>query len=72
MDKKLNEYRVFPRVMLVFMMFMMWEFHQWFTQYGKLTVLDMSEWHIVGYGTVIATFVGFAKFYMDTRTGKVN
>jgi len=69
MDKKLNDYRVFPRLMIVFMMYMLFTFHNWFTQNNTLTVVDMSEWAIVGYGTVLATFVGFAKYYMETTTG---
>lgn len=72
MDQTLNKYRVFPRLMMFFMMYMMYMFHDWFTQGGTLTIVDMSEWALVGYGTVIATFVGFAKFYMDTgnKVGK--
>ena len=66
MDKILNKYRVFPRAMMLFMMGMMLQFHNWFTQNGTISVTEMSEWHIMGYGTVIATFVGFAKFYMET------
>lgn len=52
------------------MMYMMWVFHDWFTQGGALTVVEMSEWAIVGYGTVLATFVGFAKYYMESTGTK--
>ena len=70
MHNKLNDYRVFPRLMMLFMMWMMWRFHLWFTQNGTLTVINMSEWAVIGYGTVIATFVGFAKYYMETSSGQ--
>jgi len=66
----INSNRVFPRLMMAFMMLMMWRFHNWFTQDGTLSVLQMSEWSLVGYGTVMATFVGFAKFYMETGVVK--
>lgn len=46
------------------MMYMMWAFHDWFTQNGELTVVNMSEWALVGYASVLATFVGFAKYYI--------
>lgn len=64
MNKTLNDYRVFPRIMMGFMMYMMWAFHDWFTQNGELTVVNMSEWALVGYASVLATFVGFAKYYI--------
>ena len=70
MDQKLNDYRVFPRLMMIYMMYMMYKFHDWFTQHGTLTVVDMSEWAIIGYGTVLATFVGFAKYYMETSNAR--
>jgi hypothetical protein len=67
MHETIDKYRVFPRFMMMFMMYMMLVFHDWFTQGGTLKVTDMGEWAIVGYGTVMATFVGFAKFYMESR-----
>ena len=72
MHNKINHYRVFPRLMMAFMMYMMWAFHQWFTQGGVLSVTDLTEWALVGYGVVIGTFVGFAKFYMETGTKNSN
>ena len=67
MNNKLDDYRVFPRLAMFFMMFMMLQFHNWFTQNGTLTVVDMSEWALVGYASVIATFVGFMKYYIGGR-----
>jgi len=66
MDKKLNDYRVFPRAMVLFMMYMLLQFHCWFTQNGTISIVDINEWALIGYGSVLATFVGFAKFYMET------
>ena len=62
-----NQWRVFPRLIAVFVMYMMYEFHMWFTQDGTLTITEMSEWSLLGYASVQATSVGFFKFYMDTK-----
>jgi hypothetical protein len=62
-----NQWRVFPRIIAVFVMYMMWAFHDWFTQGGTLTINEMSEWALLGYASVQATSIGFFKFYMDTK-----
>lgn len=65
-----DDFRIFPRLVLGFMAYMLWEFHQWFTQDGTIVITDMMEWTLVGYATVIGAYVGFFKFYMDS--GKTN
>lgn len=67
MNKKLNDYRVFPRLAMLFMMFLMLQFHAWFTQDGTLNVTDINEWALAGYASVMATFVGFMKYYIGDR-----
>ena len=62
----LNNYRAFPRIIMGFMAYMLWDFHNWFTQDGTLSVTDMKEWTLVGYATVIGAYVGLVKFYLDT------
>jgi hypothetical protein len=42
----------------------------WFTNNHTLLVTEMSEWHIVGYGTVVAGYVGLWKFYFETGLTK--
>lgn len=64
--QKFNEWRIFPRVALVFMGYLLYTFHMWFTQDNTVNVLDMSEWHIVGYASVVGVFVGLLKFYFET------
>lgn len=71
-DILINDYRVFPRLMMIFMMYMMINFHNWFTVNNTLPVTEMSDWALIGYGSVLATFVGFAKFYMETRGDRSN
>lgn len=72
LHETLSNYRVVPRIIAGFVIYSMWAFHQWFTQDGALAITDMSEWALIGYGTVQATFVGFFKFYMDSGCKKVN
>ena len=64
--KEFNDWRVFPRLGMVFMSGMFVWFHLWFTGYGETSVINMSEWHIVGYGTVVAGYIGLWKFYFET------
>lgn len=63
---KFNEWRIFPRLGMIFMSYMLYLFHMWFTGDGSISVTDMSEWHIVGYGTVVGVYVGLWKFYFET------
>ena len=67
----LNDYRVFPRIMMGFMMYHMLVFHNWFTMNNTIPVTSMSEWALIGYASVLATFVGFAKYYMETTNKKI-
>lgn len=64
--QRLDDFRVFPRIIMIFMAYMLWTFHNWFTQDNTLKVTDMHEWTLVGYATVIGAYVGLAKFYLDT------
>lgn len=64
--EQFNDWRIFPRLGMVYMNYMFYLFHMWFTQDGTISVLSMSEWHIVGYGTVVAAYAGLWKFYYDT------
>lgn len=64
--QEFNDWRVFPRLGMMFMSYMLYLFHMWFTQNNTLPVTELSEWHIVGYGTVIAAYAGLWKFYFET------
>ena len=66
--KKINQWRVIPRIIAFFVMYMMYAFHMWFTNNGELLITDMSEWSLVGYASVQATSIGFFKFYMESGT----
>lgn len=61
-----NEHRIFPRVIAIFLGYMLYSFHTWFTADGTISVLEMKEWSIVGYATVVGAFVSFGKFYVET------
>jgi hypothetical protein len=64
--EKFNEWRVFPRLGMVFMSYMLYAFHIWFTNDSTLLVTDLDEWSLIGYGTVVAGYVGLWKFYFET------
>jgi len=58
-----NKHRIFPRFVAIVILYIFYQFHLWFT---SVPITDIKEWAIVGYGTVLATVVGFAKFYMES------
>jgi hypothetical protein len=65
--RSFNNWRVFPRLGMVFMSAMLVWFNVWFFQ---TPVTEMSEWHLVQYGVVVGAFIGLWKFYFET--GKVD
>jgi hypothetical protein len=68
--ERFNAWRVFPRLGMVFMSYMLYIFHMWFTGDGTVQVTDLNEWAFVGYGTVVAGYVGLWKFYFETGSKK--
>lgn len=73
LHEALDEYRMFPRLIIGFMAYMFAQFHVWFTTHVdkngdiiKSNITDMSEWAIVGYATVIGAYAGLIKFYLET------
>lgn len=72
LHEKVNQYRVVPRIIAGFVMYMAYKFHNWFTNDGLLLVTDMSEWALLGYASVMGAHVAFFKFYMDTNGSKTH
>ena len=68
-----NEWRIFPRLIAFFMAYMWTEFNEYFF---SIPMHEQSEWALVQYGIITATFVGFAKFYMEgdkrSNNGEMN
>ena len=62
----MNEHRVFPRAIAIFLAYKLYTFHVWFTKDNSVDILQMKEWSIIGYATVIGAYIGFAKFYMES------
>ncbi len=60
---KFNQWRVFPRLIAVFMAFMWVQFNQYFF---SIPMAEQADFALAQYGVITATFVGFAKFYMET------
>lgn len=67
--KQFNQWRIFPRLIAFFMAYMWIQFNQYFF---SIPMQEQSEWAFVQYGLITATFVGFAKFYMDTGDKHAN
>lgn len=61
--KQFNQWRIFPRLIAFFMAYMWMQFNHYFF---SIPMIEQSEWALVQYGIITATFVGFAKFYMET------
>lgn len=61
-----NNWRIFPRIGMIFMSAMFIWFNNWFFQ---VSVNDMPEYALVQYGLVVGTYVGLWKFYFET--GKI-
>lgn len=66
----INENRIFPRIMAIFLGYMLYTFHMWFTQDGTLLVTELKDWSLMQYAAVLGAYIGFAKFYMETGLPK--
>lgn len=67
-----NNWRVFPRLGMAYMAYMFYMFHMWFTGDNTHSILEMSEWHILGYASVVGVYVGLWKFYFQTGGDRSN
>lgn len=61
--KQFNDWRIFPRIGMIFMGIMFVWFNIWFF---SVSVTEMSEWHLVQYATVAGAYIGLWKFYFET------
>ena len=58
-----DRWRVWPRLMSLFIGWMWIEFNTFFF---SIPINQHSEFALVQYGVIIGVFIGFCKFYMDT------
>jgi len=58
-----NRWRVFPRLIAFYMAYM-WNCFN--TYFFSIPLTEQSTTALAQYGLITATFVGFAKFYMET------
>ena len=58
--KQFNDWRVFPRLGMVFLSYMFVWVTQWFM------AMPLQEWTLVQYAAITAVYVGAWKFYFDT------
>lgn len=61
--KELNDYRVFPRLILAFMAGL---FSYITYYYFSVPLKDHTEWTLASYGVISAPFVAFFNKYMST------
>jgi hypothetical protein len=64
-----NNWRVFPRLIAFFMAYMWLQFNDYFF---SIPMAQQSEWAFAQYAVITATFVGFAKFYMESGGKNAN
>lgn len=61
--KDFNNWRVFPRLGMIFMSAMFVWFNCWFF---STPLNETSEWQLVQYATVVGAYIGLWKFYFET------
>ena len=66
--QQFNEWRIFPRLIGIFMAYMWIQFNNYFY---SIPMSEQSEWAFGQYALIVGMFVGFAKIYMSTG-GKKN
>jgi len=66
--QQFNEWRIFPRLIGLFMAYMWIQFNNYFY---SIPMSEQNEWAFGQYALVVGMFVGFAKIYMSTG-GKKN
>ena len=62
-----NEWRIFPRLIGIFMAYMWIQFNNYFY---SIPMSEQSEWAFAQYALIVGMFVGFAKIYMSTGVKK--
>lgn len=61
--EQFNQWRVWPRLMSVFVGWMWVEVN---TYFFSIPINEHSEFALVQYAAITGVFIGFCKFYMDT------
>lgn len=67
--KEFNDWRVFPRIGMIFMSCMFIWFNTWFF---SVPIVDISEWHLVQYAAVVGVYTGLWKFYFETGNNVIH
>jgi len=61
--QEFNDWRIFPRLGMIFMSIMLVWFNFWF--FG-VPVTALADWHLVQYAAVISAYIGLWRFYFQT------
>ena len=61
----LDDFKLLPRLVTVFVLFMWWQVNTWFTKDWSLDPLTLEDWLLVQFAAINATFIGFSKLFME-------